>query len=187
MTAEVHVLTNGYVGDRVASTVTLIRDGESLIVVDPGMVANRGAILDPLANLGVDPGAVTDIVLSHHHPDHTLNAALFPEARVHDFMATYVADLWIDRHDDESGLSDSVRLLRTPGHSAEDITTLVQTDSGLTVLTHLWWHADGPAEDPYAPDRAVLRRSREQVLALAPSLIIPGHGAPFTPHASIAR
>jgi len=102
-------------------------------------------------------------------------------------MATYVADLWIDRHDDESGLSDSVRLLRTPGHSAEDITTLVQTDSGLTVLTHLWWHADGPAEDPYAPDRAVLRRSREQVLALAPSLIIPGHGAPFTPHASIAR
>jgi len=84
MTAEVHVLTNGYVGDRVASTVTLIRDGESLIVVDPGMVANRGAILDPLANLGVDPGAVTDLVLSHHHPDHTLNAALFPEARVHD-------------------------------------------------------------------------------------------------------
>ena len=187
MTAEVHVLTNGYVGDRVASTVTLIRDGESLIVVDPGMVANRGAILDPLANLGVDPGAVTDIVLSHHHPDHTLNAALFPEARVHDFMATYVADLWIDRHDDESGLSDSVRLLRTPGHSAEDITTLVQTDSGLTVLTHLWWHADGPAEDPYAPDPAVLRRSRQHVLGLQPSLIIPGHGAPFTPHASIAR
>ncbi len=39
VTATVVVLHEGYVGDRVASTVTLVRDGESVIVVDPGMVA----------------------------------------------------------------------------------------------------------------------------------------------------
>ena len=54
------------------------------------------------------------------------------------------------------------------------------------MTTHLWWTAEGPAEDPYAPDRDELRRSRERVLALA-DLIIPGHGAPFRPAASTAR
>jgi glyoxylase-like metal-dependent hydrolase (beta-lactamase superfamily II) len=27
---------------------------------------------------------VTDVVFSHHHLDHTVNAALFPAARIHD-------------------------------------------------------------------------------------------------------
>ena len=79
MAAQVDVLTAGYVGDRVASTVVLVRDGDLVAVVDPGMVADRARILDPLAALGVAPEAVTDVVFSHHHPDHTVNAALFRE------------------------------------------------------------------------------------------------------------
>jgi glyoxylase-like metal-dependent hydrolase (beta-lactamase superfamily II) len=88
-------LNEGLAADRVRSTVTLIRDGDGdvTIVVDPGMVASRGAILDPLAGLGVAPEDVTDVIFSHHHPDHTLNAALFPNARFHDFMAIYKDDI----------------------------------------------------------------------------------------------
>ena len=52
-------------------------------------MTSRARILDPLRELGVDPQAVTDVVFSHHHPDHTLNAALFPNARYHDFWAVY--------------------------------------------------------------------------------------------------
>jgi len=42
--ASVHVLHEGYVGrdgedERVAGTVTLIIDGDAVIIVDPGMVA----------------------------------------------------------------------------------------------------------------------------------------------------
>ena len=81
MTAQVTVLSEGYASEKVASTVTLIQDGGVVIVVDPGMVASRAAILDPLAAVGVRPEQVTDVVFSHHHPDHTLNAALFPNAR----------------------------------------------------------------------------------------------------------
>jgi glyoxylase-like metal-dependent hydrolase (beta-lactamase superfamily II) len=76
--ADLHVLFEGYVDGRVASTVVLVTDGDSRIVVDPGMVPGQRAILDPLARHGVDPSEVTDVVFSHHHPDHTLNAALFP-------------------------------------------------------------------------------------------------------------
>ncbi|GAA5020488.1 MBL fold metallo-hydrolase [Kitasatospora paranensis] len=181
MAATVHVLTAGYADDRVASTVTLLRDGDTSVVVDPGMVADRRLILRPLHAEGLDPDRVTDVVFSHHHPDHTLNAALFPRARFHDHMAVYQDDVWQDRDADGFRISEHIQLRRTPGHSAEDISTLVRTDDGLVVLTHLWWHAEGPAEDPFAADPDLLTHSRRAVLDLRPSLIIPGHGRPFAP------
>ena len=47
------------------------------------------------------------------------------------------------------------------------------------VCTHAWWFEDGPEEDPYAPSQEQLRRARERILALEPTLIIPGHGPAF--------
>jgi hypothetical protein len=39
-----------------------------------------------------------------------------------------------------------------------------------------------PAEDPYAPDPALLHENRARVLALPGlRLVVPGHGAPFVP------
>jgi glyoxylase-like metal-dependent hydrolase (beta-lactamase superfamily II) len=185
--AELHVLTPGYAGERVAGTVILAREGGTVAVIDPGMVADRRLILDPLARLGLEAAAVTDVVFSHHHPDHTLNAALFPRARVHDHMAIYEGDRWIDRPADGHRLAPSIQLMETPGHTAQDVTTLVRTGRGLIACTHLWWTATGPADDPFAPDRELLRASRERVLALRPALIVPGHGPPFAPDASTPR
>jgi len=181
--AELHVLFEGYVGGRVASTVVLVLEGDSRIVVDPGMVPGQGAILDPLARHGVDPGEVTDVVFSHHHPDHTLNAGLFPRARFHDHWAVYQDDRWDSRPAEGALLSPSVRLIETPGHSPQDITTLVGTSEGIVACTHLWWSSGGPADDPYAPDRELLRAGRQRVLGIA-SLIVPGHGPAFTPEPS---
>jgi len=181
VTAEVVVLVEGYASDRVAGTVSLVLDGDAVIVVDPGMVANRTDILDPLRARGVSEDQVTDVVFSHHHPDHTLHAALFPKARFHDFQAIYFGDVWEDRAAEGYQVGPSTRLLETPGHSPQDVSTVVGTADGSVVLTHLWWTAQGPAEDPFAPDQEVLRRSRERVLALSPVLIVPGHGPAFVP------
>jgi glyoxylase-like metal-dependent hydrolase (beta-lactamase superfamily II) len=181
MPARLTVLTDGYADDRVASTVTLVRDGDAVIVIDPGMVAHRDLILAPLRELGIDPTEVTDVVFSHHHPDHTLNAALFSEARFHDHWAIYQDDVWTDRPADGYELSPSVQLRTTPGHTDEDISTLVRTDDGLAVCTHLWWSADGPDVDPLAADQEQLERSRALVLELGPALVVPGHGSPFVP------
>jgi glyoxylase-like metal-dependent hydrolase (beta-lactamase superfamily II) len=187
MTAEVRILFEGYLsrpdaGDRTASTVGFARDGGVLVVIDPGLVPGRDAILRPLAELELAPEQITDVVLSHHHPDHTLNAALFPKARVHDHWAWYRDDLWIDREAEGFELSPSIRLFETPGHSPQDISTVVDTDEGLVVFTHLWWNSEKPVEDPYAPDPSLLHENRARVLAL-PALhtIVPGHGAPFEP------
>lgn len=175
--ARLDVLFAGYVGERVAGTVSLVRDGDVVAVVDPGMVPRRGAILDPLDALGVAPGEVTDVILSHHHPDHTINVALFPSARVHDHWAIYEGDVWTSRPADGYRVSPSVRLMATPGHTAEDITTLVDTGDGVAALTHLWWDA-GSRSDPLAADPAALHANRGRVLAVA-ALIVPGHGEPF--------
>lgn len=186
--AEVHVLCAGYTGKRVASTVTCIRDGETMVIVDPGMVAARATILGPLADLGIAPGDVTDVIFSHHHPDHTLNAALFPNARIHDHWAIYQGDVWTSRPADGYALTGSIRLAATPGHTAEDITTLIGTSAGLVACTHLWWAESGPVEDPLAEDVAAIHRWRGEVLALPDlALIIPGHGAPFAPGAGTPR
>jgi glyoxylase-like metal-dependent hydrolase (beta-lactamase superfamily II) len=159
----------------------LVRDEGAVIVVDPGMVASRALILDPLEGFGISPDEVTDVVFSHHHPDHTLNAALFQRARFHDFRAIYSGDIWTDRPADGFELSPSVRLMATPGHTAQDITTLVTTGHGLAACTHLWWSREGPVIDPLAEDSDLLQRSRARLLALEPAMIMPGHGAPFPP------
>jgi len=183
--ARVHVLQAGYAreagsAEHVGSTVTLILDGDAVIVVDPGMVPDRDELLAALTAHGPAPADVTDIVLSHHHPDHTVNAALFPAARIHDHWACYRGDVWISRDAEGMMLGPSVRLLRTPGHTPEDITTLAAAPDESYACTHAWWRADGPADDPFAPDREVLRASRERILGLA-SVIIPGHGPAFRP------
>jgi|ERR1035437_6501082 glyoxylase-like metal-dependent hydrolase (beta-lactamase superfamily II) len=180
MTATVNVLTNGYADDRVASSVVLVRENDAVIIVDPGMVANRDLILDPLHELGVHALEVTDVIYSHHHPDHTLNAALFLNARCHDVWAIYVDDDWGDRTDVIEG-APSVSLLDTPGHTHEDISTLIETVDGLVVCTHLWWTVEGPEVDPRAVDQELLEASRATVLALNPIQIIPGHGPAFSP------
>ncbi|HEX9032802.1 MAG TPA: MBL fold metallo-hydrolase [Streptosporangiaceae bacterium] len=184
-TARVHILQDGYAredeaGDRVGSTVTLITDGDVAVVVDPGMVSSREALLAALASHDVAPEAVTDVVFSHHHPDHTINAALFPAARIHDHWAVYDSDLWISRDAEGTELSPSIRLIATPGHTDQDISTVASTPDGVYVCTHAWWAAEGPADDPFSPDQAVLARSRQRILDIA-TVIIPGHGPQFTP------
>ena len=148
---SVHLIHAGYTGEHVGSTVVLVRDGDATIVVDPGMVARRSLILDPLAALGVAPEAVTHVFLSHHHPDHTINCALFPEAEVVDFWARYLNDLWLDHDGDGYRLSPKSQLWLTPGHSEEDASLVVEADDGVYVMTHLWWHTDRTRSSTRSP------------------------------------
>ena len=175
--AEVEILFEGYVGQRVAGTVSLVRDGDLVAIVDPGMVPDRSAILDPLAALGVAVTDVTDVILSHHHPDHTMNIALFPNVKVHDHWATYEKDRWISRPAEGFEVAPDVKLIETPGHTPQDITTLVKTAAGVFAFTHLWWSGAIP-DDPRAIQPELLQPNRDRVLEIA-TVIVPGHGAAF--------
>jgi glyoxylase-like metal-dependent hydrolase (beta-lactamase superfamily II) len=175
----VNLLHTGYAGERVASSVVLVRDGDARIVVDPGMVAHRRLILDPLTALDVTADSITHVFLSHHHPDHTINVALFPNAEVVDFWARYVADEWLDHDGDGYRLAPNSQLWLTPGHTDQDATLIVHADDGVYAMTHAWWRGDRTPEiDPLASDQAALESSRARILAAA-DIVVPGHGEPF--------
>jgi glyoxylase-like metal-dependent hydrolase (beta-lactamase superfamily II) len=173
-------------GRLVASTIGLVRGQDVTVVVDPGFVADTSSLLQALQQSGVTREQVTHVFISHHHPDHTINAALFPQATVVDFWATYKGDMWQD-HGDNYVIAPGITVLRTPGHTNEDASLVVQSNQGTVVFTHVWWFlSDGalvapgpfPPVDPLAENQTQLDASRSRIQDLA-DCIVPGHGPPF--------
>jgi glyoxylase-like metal-dependent hydrolase (beta-lactamase superfamily II) len=178
--ARVDILTVGYADmPSVAGTVSLVRDGDRIIVVDPGMVRSRSLILDPIERLGLTPDDITHVFVSHHHLDHTVNIALFPRAEIVDFRSVRSND-HVESHTGEGfRLAPNTTVWLTPGHTPQDASLVVDTADGRQAFTHLWWRSDRtPEVDPYAIDADELSRSRARLLD-GVDIVIPGHGAPF--------
>ena len=89
MTWRFHLLVQGYPGTSLHngtlgwSSVALARGGGRAVVFDGGAFGLRRTLVARLAEAGVAPDDVTDLVLSHLHYDHCENWTLFPNARVH--------------------------------------------------------------------------------------------------------
>ncbi|MBT8211630.1 MAG: MBL fold metallo-hydrolase, partial [Acidimicrobiia bacterium] len=99
-------------------------------------------------------------------------------ARLHDYWATYHHDTWTSRSAEGFEVSPTVVTWLTPGHTREDITTIVRTSEEVVAFTHLWWTAEGPEVDPRGTDQRQIEVGRARVLATA-TLIVPGHGPAF--------
>src|SRR5262245_16216895 len=85
---QIDVLIQGFPGRAVChgglgwSTVTLLRAPGRAILVDVGAFGVRKELAKQLRARGVEPAAITDVVLTHAHYDHSLNFTLFPNATV---------------------------------------------------------------------------------------------------------
>ena len=177
---RVDILAVGYADTpSVAGTVGLVRDGDRVIVVDPGMVRDRSLILDPIERLGLTPDDVTHVFVSHHHLDHTVNIALFRHAEIVDFRTVRHDDQVESHAGDGWHLAPNTTIWVTPGHTPQDASLVVETADGRQAFTHLWWRSDRtPEVDPYSLDPEELARNRRRVLD-GVDIVIPGHGAPF--------
>lgn len=179
--AEITVLFTGYYRpgspSRACSTVTLVRDGDLAIVVDPGCVPEPGALLGPLAAAGLTPGEVDVVFITHAHTDHYRQAGLFPTARLLDAWGWWEGDLW---RDFDGRLSPATEVVRTPGHSEDSLTLFVRTPEGEVAVCGdvIYDEASGEADDPFVTTPTDLAASRRLVLERA-DLIVPGHGPMF--------
>lgn len=85
---KLDILVNGYPGKAVRhgglgwSTVVLLRGHGRVVVLDGGGYGLRKPLVAALAQHGVAPGDVTDLLLSHAHHDHAVNWPLFRHARI---------------------------------------------------------------------------------------------------------
>lgn len=132
----------------------LKRDGRT-VVVDTGFTPENGArrgrtLIRPveaaLRQLGVDPAAVEDVVITHLHYDHAGNLDLFPKARFHlqeaemgfatgrhmcqacirypfdvEDVVKMVRAVYADRvvfHDGDAEIAEGLSLHKVGGHSA---------------------------------------------------------------------
>ena len=184
--ATVDVLIAGHVeetdaGQSVHPTVSLVRDGDLVVVVDPGILSDPALLTDALAAHGTAVDDVTHVFVTHHHLDHTRHVGMFPRALVVDVDSVYDGSLWLGHDGDGYHLSDDVSVIETPGHAQECAALVVRTEDGTVVLTHAWWFADmTPERDPLAWSQESLDRSRERILQIA-DVVVPGHGPAFRP------
>ena len=85
---EIEILVQGYPGKTVChgglgwSTIVLVRGHGRIALIDTGGFGVRKILIERLAHHGLEPSAVTDLLLTHGHHDHCVNWTLFGKARI---------------------------------------------------------------------------------------------------------
>ena len=118
-----------------------IRVGQRLILVDPGCDALPGfemknfiAPVEALAQKGITPDSVTDIIITHAHHDHIDAVRHFPGSVIHIQKEEYAAGRQYIPHtypvDEHTVVADCVNVLRIGGHTCgSSIVTLSSSES----------------------------------------------------------
>ncbi|MCX6721937.1 MAG: MBL fold metallo-hydrolase [Candidatus Staskawiczbacteria bacterium] len=185
MTAEVKILIEGYTNadsvvkigeEKTQSTVTLVKDGDLIIVVDPGVLESQQLLIDALAEENLTVDDVNVVCITHSHLDHYRNIGMFPNAKTLEYFG-----LW-DKNSVETWQENftlNTRVLHTPGHDYTGITLIVKTKDGMVAICgDVFWKENyplNPHDDAFASNPEKLKESRMMVLKLA-DWIIPGHG-----------
>lgn len=171
-----------------SSTVCLIRTANRIIITDPG--CNRAKLLTALKQEGLSTTDITDVIITHAHPDHGLLAGIFENARIitWDSGLQYRSDVLGSYTPHELG--EHIEIVQTPGHMLEHISLLVTTADGVVAVAGdvIFWLDDEDQifditkEDPSQAkglNHTDLMASRKLLIERA-DYIVPGHGKMFT-------
>ena len=180
----------------VAFPNTLLVRGERDYLVDPGLIMQGAPVIGALNDLGVNPGEIKDVILTHLHFDHAEGLAAWPQRRTYvhrlETEAPYaqivsgmleMANLEV-LEGEEGEIEPGVRWLRTPGHCDGLISLCIDTDDGLVViasdcvgpLPEYFDEMDLPED--FGPERDELLEQWRRIRDLEPAVVIPGHNPP---------
>ena len=185
------------------STVSLVHDAGELLVVDTGFdwesdlsPENRekhvSGLCRTLKQVGLEPGDITRVFITHFHQDHYGGMELFSQARwyCHRQALSDCPDHYKDRFlglDDDEFITSHTRMVATPGHTRGHA-SLLWSREGSALRIALC--GDAIINLPWLMSNAVWRhnadfwdenaaRASVQRLLDAADVIIPGHGEAF--------
>ncbi len=182
--AQAKILVEGYtntgdpkVEEKSCATISLVKDGNLNIVVDPGVMKNQSQLIDALAKENLTVDDIDIVCITHSHIDHYRNAGMFPDkTKIVEFWGLWERDIVKDW---DEQLTKNIKIIKTPGHSYDGITLLVKTEKGIVaVCGDVFWKENFPENDSYATEPEKLEESRKKVLEMA-DWVIPGHGGIF--------
>ncbi len=194
--------------------VWLVRTPDRTILVDTGFLdAERAWDLDvegfvPVSRLlrrelGLEPGDVTDVVITHAHWDHAGGLADFPDARVwiqarelsamgqklgrkEDEVSGFVrpdllalrAHRHVTRVHERARIGEHVELRRGGGHTAGTQWVEVKTDPPIVLASDIVFVGENLERDTpsgYAHDVSEIRAAYAEMRAIPGVRVVPGH------------
>lgn len=182
--AKVKILVEGYTTadtaesgeEKTCPTITLVKDKDIVMVVDPGVLEDQKILIDRLKEEGLSIDDVNIVCITHSHIDHYRNIGMFPHAKTLEYWGLWDKNMVEDWKEQ---FTNDIRILKTPGHNYDSLTLFVRTDEGIIAICgDIFWKQNFPEDDPYASDKEQLKESRKKVLEMA-DYIIPGHGKMF--------
>ena len=181
---KVKILIEGYTAadtveageEKTCPTISLIKDKDIVMIVDPGVLEDQKMLIDILGKEGLTINDIDIVCITHSHIDHYRNIGMFPRAKTLEYWG-----LW-DKNtvkDWKEQFTENIQIVKTPGHNYDSITLSIKTDKGIiAVCGDVFWKENFPEDDAYASDKEKLQESRKKILEMA-DWIIPGHGKMF--------
>jgi N-acyl homoserine lactone hydrolase len=209
----VDALVEGFPGKATAhgglgwSGITLLRGDGRVVLVDTGGFGVRAPLAKALADRGIAPGDVTDVLLTHVHYDHAVNALLFPRAALWIAEADlewartrepgfdpvpelYAAELdrspRTRRIDGDGPVLPGVEAIAAPGHTPGCLVYRVAGSEGSVIFAGdavknraelLSGEVDMTVDR--AASEASVRRVRELFETTPGAVLVPGHDLPL--------
>ncbi|MCX6720610.1 MAG: MBL fold metallo-hydrolase [Candidatus Staskawiczbacteria bacterium] len=168
------VIENGE--EHTQPTITLVRDKDFVMVVDPGVLENQQVLVEALKKENLTVQDVNVVCITHSHLDHYRNIGMFPNAKAIDYYGVWDKTTIVTWSED---LTDNIKVLHTPGHDYTSITLFVTTKDGVVAICgDVFWRENyprDPHDDVFASNPERLKESREMILRDA-DWIVPGHG-----------
>ena len=185
MSAEVKILVQGFTNadskaesggeEKTCPTISLVQDGDLVMVVDPGVLDSQQILIDALAKEGLNVNDVNMVCITHSHIDHYRNIGMFPDAKTLEYFGLWNKGICEDWQEQ---FSPNIQVLRTPGHDYTSITLFITTENGIVAICgDVFWRENSPEFDHNAKDEKdlkELKNSRELVLRMS-DWVIPGH------------
>jgi glyoxylase-like metal-dependent hydrolase (beta-lactamase superfamily II) len=160
----------------------LLPHATGVTLIDTGLDQSVPLITEKLAEIGGDWSDVTDVILTHHHPDHTGGLAGV-------IARAPGAALWAGSGDtfpvavkaaEDGETIRGLRVIATPGHTAGHL-SLLATDDDVLLIGDLAGNRNGQlsrAPQAFTADPADAERSLHKVNLLDFTHLHPSHGGP---------